>query len=313
MSQLAVSVKHLTKTYQTHKKEPGLRGSLKALFRREYQPVSAVNDVSFTIEHGELVGFIGPNGAGKTSTLKCLSGLLYPTTGEVNVLGFKPSDRKSEYKKQFTLVMGQKSQLWWDLPPMETFLLNKEIYEIREEIFKKTLNDLVDLLDVREVLHVQVRKLSLGQRMKCELIAALLHNPKILFLDEPTIGLDVTMQKVMRDFIKDYNEKYHATIILTSHYMDDVKALCDRVIMINHGQIMFDGKLKQIIDQYAENKIITYTSDQGMIIKLEVPRKQAAAKAAEIITSLSVEDITIEEPPIEAIIRHMFKDFNSTP
>jgi ABC-2 type transport system ATP-binding protein len=258
-----------------------------------------------------MVGFIGPNGAGKTTTLKCLSGLLYPTSGEVLVLGFKPWNREYEYLRQFSIVMGQKNQLWWDLPPIETFELQKDIYEIGDSEYKKSLHMLTDLMDVSDVLNVQVRKLSLGQRMKCELIAALLHSPKVLFLDEPTIGLDVTMQIVIRDFLRAYNAETKSTVILTSHNMDDVKSLCDRIIMINHGQIMFDGKLKQIIDKYAENKIITYTSDQGEIIKLEVPRKQAAAKAAEIITSLSVEDITIEEPPIEAIIRHMFSDFNS--
>ncbi|GAJ07890.1 unnamed protein product, partial [marine sediment metagenome] len=202
-----IKVKNLKKHFRIHQKEPGLAGSVKSLFSRKYEQVKAIDGISFEIDEGELVGFIGPNGAGKTTTLKCLSGLLYPTAGSVSVLDFTPWDRKPEFQKQISLVMGQKNQLWWDLPPMETFILNKEIYEVPEKQFKKTLNELVDLFELKDVLKVQVRKLSLGQRMKCELIASLLHLPKVLFLDEPTIGLDVVMQKKMRDFIKDYNRR----------------------------------------------------------------------------------------------------------
>src|SRR3989344_2035982 len=209
----AISVNHLKKYYQVHQKEPGLAGSVRSLFHRKYYDVKAVDDVSFTIEEGELVGFIGPNGAGKTNTLKVLSGLLYPTSGEVTALGYTPWDRKAAYQKQFSLVMGQKNQLWWDLPAIESFILNKEIYEVPDDQYKKTLDELVDLLDVKDFLKIQVRKLSLGQRMKMELIAALIHSPKILFLDEPTIGLDVVMQKKMRDFIKEYNQRFNSTII----------------------------------------------------------------------------------------------------
>jgi len=230
-----------------HQKEPGLRGSFKSLFNRKYYDVKAVDGVSLNIEEGELIGFIGPNGAGKTTTLKVLSGLLYPTSGAVSVLGYTPWERKPEFQKQFSLVMGQKNQLWWDLPAMESFILNKEIYEVPDIQYKKTLDELVELLDVKDFLKIQVRKLSLGQRMKMELIAALIHSPKILFLDEPTIGLDVVMQKKMRDFIKEYNKKYNATIILTSHYMDDVKELCNRVVIIDKGRILFDGALDEII------------------------------------------------------------------
>lgn len=318
-----ISVKNLKKHYKVHQKEPGLAGSIKSLFKRKYTTVKAVNDISFDIGEGELIGFIGPNGAGKTTTLKTLSGLLYPTSGEVSVMGYKPWDRKRDFQKQFALVMGQKNQLWWDLPAMETFILNREIYEIPKKQFDETLEKLIDLLDVRDILNVQVRKLSLGQRMKCELIAALLHNPKVLFLDEPTIGLDVVMQKVMRDFIKAYNKEFNSTIILTSHYMDDVKELCERVVVIDHGQILFDGKLQNVIDKYARNKLLEVTFSKEVDAKklsafgdvkefefpqakITVPRKQAASKASELLKKFPVADLNIIEPPIEAIIREVF-------
>ena len=318
-----ITVKNLKKYYQAHQKEPGLKGSLKSLFHRQYKDVKAVNDISFNIDEGELVGFIGPNGAGKTTTLKCLSGLLYPTSGELSVLGFEPWSRKHEFLKQIALVMGQKNQLWWDLPAMETFILNKEIYEIPQDRFKKVLNDLVDLLDVKDVLKVQVRKLSLGQRMKCELIAALLHSPKVLFLDEPTIGLDVVMQKKMRDFIKAYNQKYQASIMLTSHYMGDVQQLCQRVIIIDQGKILFDGNLTEIVKKYADHKVIKVVFNEPVNEKklkkigkikeyqfpqavLTVKRGVSNAAAAELLKSFPVADLNIEEPPIEDIIREVF-------
>jgi len=318
-----ITVKNLQKHYQVHQKEPGLVGSIKSLFHRQYEVVKAVDNISFQIDEGELIGFIGPNGAGKTTTLKCLSGLLYPTSGEVKVLGYTPWDRKHEFQRQFSLVMGQKNQLWWDLPAMETFILNKEIYEVPEEKFRPTLDKLVDLLDVKDILKVQVRKLSLGQRMKCELIAALLHNPKVLFLDEPTIGLDVVMQKTMRDFIKAYNKEFNSTIILTSHYMDDVKELCERVIIIDHGTILFDGKLQSVIDKYARNKIIEVVFGEDINqrklaefgdvkeyefprARITVPRKEAAHKASQLLKDFPVADLNILEPPIEAIIREVF-------
>ncbi len=322
-----VKVSRLKKFYQVHKKEPGLAGSVKSLFKRKYETVRAVNNISFSIDEGELIGFIGPNGAGKTTTLKCLSGLLYPTSGKVDVLGFNPWDRKPEFQKQFSLVMGQKNQLWWDLPPTETFILNKEIYEVPDKKYKKMLNELVRLLDVKDILNVQVRKLSLGQRMKCELITALLHSPKILFLDEPTIGLDVVMQKKMRDFIKEYNKRYKSTIILTSHYMGDVKELCKRVIIIDKGKIVFDGQLSEIIKKYADNKRISITlakevdpkkiEDIGKIKEFEYPklvitvkRDQASFIAAQILDKLPVADLNIEEPAIEDIIRELFTGKN---
>ena len=254
---MVISVSHLSKFYKIHKKEAGFLGSMKSLVKREYFDAKAVDDISFEIEEGELVGFIGPNGAGKTTTLKCLSGLLYPTNGHVSVLDYIPYERNYDYLKKIALVMGQKNQLWWDLPAQESFILNKEIYDIPDNIFNKTLEELSTLLDVKDVLNVQVRKLSLGQRMKCELITALIHSPKVLFLDEPTIGLDVVMQKKLRDFLKEYNKKYKSTIILTSHYMEDVKELCERVIIIDHGKILYDGKLENIVKEYAKNKFLS--------------------------------------------------------
>lgn len=282
-----------------------------------------MDGISFEIGEGELVGFIGPNGAGKTTTLKCLSGLLYPNAGEVSVLGFTPWERKAEFQKQMSLVAGQKNQLLWDLPPMETFLLNKEIYEIPSKQFSETQEELVKLLEIKDILNTQVRKLSLGQRMKCELVAALLHRPSVLFLDEPTIGLDVVMQKKLRDFIKEYNRRYQATILLTSHYMGDVKELCQRVIIIDKGKLIFDGQLSELVERYAPEKILSvvFSSefelkklDQiGEIRELNFPkaviavRKEAAnLAAAELLQHFPVADLNIEEVPIEEIIRQVF-------
>jgi len=320
-----ITVKNLRKYYRVYQKEPGLIGSIKSLFHRQYQDVKAVNDISFTIKAGELVGFIGPNGAGKTTTLKVLSGLLYPTSGKASVLGYTPFDRQPEFQKQFSLVMGQKNQLWWDLPALDSFILNREIYEIPPAKFDKTLKGLVKMLDLKDVLKIQVRKLSLGQRMKCELVAALLHSPKILFLDEPTIGLDVVMQKKIRDFIKEYNQKYQATIILTSHYMGDVKELCERVIIIDRGQIFFDGQLKEIIKKYADHKVLEIifsrqVSRQDLqkikdikIKEFDFPRavlttkrKSANQTAAKLLEKFPVADLNITETAIEDIIREVF-------
>ncbi|HMS22167.1 MAG TPA: ATP-binding cassette domain-containing protein [Candidatus Levybacteria bacterium] len=323
MSTSIISVSNLSKKYKVHKKDPGFAGSLKSLFSRKYETVEAVKDISFKIKEGELIGFIGPNGAGKTTTLKCLSGLLYPSGGKVEVLGFTPFQRKTAFLKQIALVMGQKNQLWWDLPPTETFLLNREIYEIPDKKYKETLNDLVELLDVKDVLNVQVRKLSLGQRMKCELIAALLHSPKVLFLDEPTIGLDVVMQKKLRDFLKEYNQKYNATIILTSHYMEDVRQLCERVIVIDHGTLLFDGKLDNLIHEYTHHKTISVILEKqvplhkleklGEIkehdfpkVVLSVKREDSNKITTRLLKDFPVLDLNIEEPDIEEIIREVF-------
>lgn len=320
----SVSVKKLTKYFKIYQKEPGLVGSVKSLFYRKHYDSKAVDNISFEIEEGELVGFIGPNGAGKTTTLKCLSGLLYPTSGQVSVLGFNPFDRKNEFLRQISLVMGQKNQLWWDLPPMESFLLNKEIYQVPGDIFKKTIDELSNLLEIKEVLHIQVRKLSLGQRMKCELVASLIHSPRVLFLDEPTIGLDVVMQKNLRNFIKGYNQRFKATIILTSHYMGDVEELCKRVIIIDHGKILYDGSLEQIIKKYAKNKLLTLIFSTpvereklkqfGEIkdydktkVKIAVPRENSNKVAAKILDEFPIKDLNIEDPDIETIIRFIFK------
>ena len=318
-----IQVKHLKKYYQVHKKEPGLKGSLKSLVRRKYEDVKAVNKISFEIEEGELVGFIGPNGAGKTTTLKCLSGLLYPTAGLVRVLDFDPWERKHQFLKQISLVMGQKNQLWWDLPAIESFILNREIYEIPKKQYEEALVELTKLLEVEDLLKVQVRKLSLGQRMKCELIAALLHSPKVLFLDEPTIGLDVVMQKKMRDFIKEYNRRKKSTIILTSHYMGDVQELCRRVIIIDKGKLVFDGDLAEIVDKYADHKLLSVVFAKefdskkldkiGKVKEFEFPkavisvkREAASVAASELLRNFPVEDLNVEEVPIEDIIREVF-------
>jgi len=318
-----IEVNHLKKYYQVHKKEPGLAGSIKSLFKRKYEDVKAVDNISFGIEEGELVGFIGPNGAGKTTTLKCLSGLLYPTSGKVSVLGYDPWDRKYDFLKQISLVMGQKNQLWWDLPAMESFILNREIYEIPKKQYEESLEELTTLLEVKDVLKIQVRKLSLGQRMKCELIAALLHSPRVLFLDEPTIGLDVIMQKKMRDFIKEYNRRKKSTIILTSHYMGDVKELCKRVIIIDKGKIVFDGELAEIVEKYADHKILSIVLSKeidprrleeiGEVKEFNYPkavisikREVASVASAELLQHFPIADLNIEEVPIEEIIREVF-------
>lgn len=320
---MVIDVKNLTKYYRVHQKEPGLFGSLKSLFNRKYYDAKAVDDISFSIKEGELIGFIGPNGAGKTTTLKCLSGLLYPTNGKVEVLGYTPFERKHPFLKQISLVMGQKNQLWWDLPAIDSFLLNKEIYEINDEKYKKTLDELIELLDVKDILQVQVRKLSLGQRMKCELIAALIHNPKILFLDEPTIGLDVVMQQKLRDFIKEYNKRYNATILLTSHYMKDVEQLCKRVIIIDHGKILYDGALADIVKKYVKNKTLSIVFEKpvskeklaklGDVLEFDettatisVPRERTSSIAADLLKIFPVDDLNIEETNIEEIIRDVF-------
>lgn len=320
---MVISVSHLSKYYQIHKKESGLVGSIKSLVARRYENVRAVDDISFTIAEGELVGFIGPNGAGKTTTLKCLSGLLYPTSGKVSVLGFTPFERKTDFLKRISLVMGQKNQLWWDLPAIETFLLNKEIYEIGSDQYKKTLSELVELLEIEHLLKVQVRKLSLGERMKMELIAALIHAPQVLFLDEPTIGLDVVMQKKMRDFIQEYNERHQSTILLTSHYMEDVRQLAKRVIIIDHGKLLYDGKLDNLVKKFAKHKVLsvvleTYVSpdklsEVGELVDYDFPkavirvaRSASNVAAAQLLQKFPVDDLNIEEPDIEDIIRDVF-------
>ncbi|KKU12336.1 MAG: ABC transporter [Candidatus Woesebacteria bacterium GW2011_GWA1_45_8] len=322
--QRAVLVDRLVKDFEVTQKEPGLVGSVSSIFSPKKKQIHALRGVSFSVMPGELVGFIGPNGAGKTTTLKILSGLLYPTSGLSQVLGFDPWERKPQYLKQISLVMGQKNQLWWDLPAVETFELNRAIYEIPKRQYRQTLDELVTLLDVGKLLKTQVRRLSLGQRMRMELIASLLHRPQVLFLDEPTIGLDILGQEKIRDFIYDYNRKFEATILLTSHNMEDLINLSRRVIVINEGRIIFDGALDELVNRFAKKKIITvYLSKEidmkqmehiGKVRKvqfpqvvLSVPRSTAAVAASEILQNFPVGDLTIEEESIEEIIGKVFK------
>ncbi len=318
-----ILVNHLSKHYEVHQKDPGFVGSLRSFFNRQYQTVRAVDDISFSINPGEIVGFLGPNGAGKTTTLKVLSGLLYPTVGEVNVCGFRSFDRKNEFLRQITLVMGQKNQLIWDLPAYESFEVNRAIYEISHSDFRAVLKELTDLLEIEPVLKKQVRKLSLGERMKCELAAALLHRPRVLFLDEPTIGLDVTMQVRVREFLAEYNRRHGATILLTSHYMADVVALCKRILVIDRGHLIYDGDLSALIERVAPYKHVRIVTSRpikaeelrgfGEIRSIDtleatlvVPRDRTSAVAAELFQALPIEDVTIEDPEVEDIISRIF-------
>jgi len=320
----AIIVDSLLKSFEFSEKQTGLLGGFKSLLAPKKKTIRALKSISFTINQGELVGFIGPNGAGKTTTLKILSGLLYPTSGFVQVIEHDPWKRDPKFLKNISLVMGQKNQLWWDLPARDTFNLNKEIYELADHKFKENLAELCKILDAEKLLDTQVRRLSLGQRMRLELIAALLHKPKVLFLDEPTIGLDVVGQQKIRDFIFDYNKRSSATIILTSHNMDDVIDLAKRVIVINKGEILFDGDLKDLTSKFAKEKIIkVYLGKSADIKKFEnigkvkrynfpqavisVPREASAIAAAELLQNFPVTDLTIEEEPIEEVIRRVFK------
>ncbi|NOQ67851.1 ATP-binding cassette domain-containing protein [Patescibacteria group bacterium] len=320
-----IKVENLSKSYEYYKKQPGLKASLKALFQRKKMHVKAIEKISFNIDEGELVGFLGPNGAGKTTTLKILSGILHPTDGKARVLGYEPWKRQKEYQKQFALVMGQKNQLWPDIPAMDSFVLNKEIYGLSNKEFKKNLSELVDVLDIKNSLAIQVRKLSLGQKMKCELAAALLHNPKVLFLDEPTIGLDVVAQKNIRDFIKKYNRERKTTVMLTSHYMEDISQLCKRIIIINLGKILYDGQLDDLIKKYAPYKLLNITFNNNGVKRHEIEKyglvdkfnqfnvtfKIDRAKIKEVAiailsSNLPVDDILIDEADIDDVIRKIF-------
>src|SRR5689334_12361071 len=321
----AISVQGLSKTFRTYKKQPGFKGAVKGLFRRRYEQTVAVKGVNFTLEEGELVGFLGPNGAGKTTTLKMLAGLLYPSSGSAAVLGYIPWERDDGYRRQFALLLGQKNQLWWDLPARESLELNAKIYGIPEDVLNRTVDEMTELLAVKEKLNVAVRELSLGERMKMELIASLLHQPKVLFLDEPTIGLDVVSQKTVREFLREYNAKHQTTVLLTSHYMTDIQALCKRVIIIDHGTIFFDGRLSEILDRFADFKLITiqcegaancsaeHLGKYGEIveqkpgtIQLKVKRDRVIAVCKALLDELQVSDIDIQEVPIEEVIRRIF-------
>jgi ABC-2 type transport system ATP-binding protein len=321
----AIEVQGLTKTYRTYKKAPGFRGAIRGLFKRDYETTHAAKDIRFAVEEGELVGFLGPNGAGKTTTLKMLAGLLYPTTGTARVLGYVPWERKDGYRRQFALLLGQKNQLWWDLPARESLELNSKIYGIPPDQFQRSVAEMTEMLDCKDKLNVMVRELSLGERMKMELIASLLHQPKVLFLDEPTIGLDVISQKTVRNFLREHNSRRKTTILLTSHYMADIQELCRRVIIIDHGSIFFDGKLSEIIDRFADFKLITIqyeaasVADRALLeecgevvdqsptqIKLKVKRERVIPVCKRLLDLFAVKDIDIEEVPIEDIIRQLF-------
>ena len=316
-----IRVSELTKIFNVPEREAGLRAAVKSLFRRKTRDVTAVDAISFEIGAGEVVGFLGPNGAGKTTTLKMLSGLLYPTSGEGRVLGHIPSRREKDYLRQITLVMGNRNQLQWDLPALDSFELNRAIYRLRREEFLQTRDEMIDLLDVGDLVRKPVRNLSLGERMKVEVVGSLLHLPRVLFLDEPTIGLDVTMQKRIRSFIAEYNRRHDATVLLTSHYMADVVALCKRVIVIHHGRILFDGALSALSDRFAAYKTIEVDLADGSVpldaygevlerdgdrTKLRVPKADTPRIAARLLGEQEVADLTIEDPPIEDVIESVF-------
>ncbi len=321
---MIITVQHLSKSFDYYKKELGLKNSIKNLFFRQKLTKAAVCDISFEIDEGEMVGFLGPNGAGKTTTLKVLSGILHPTGGKAAVLGYVPWERKKAFKMQFSIVMGQKNQLWWDLPANESLYLNKCIYEIEDRTYQSTLGELTELLDVKDLLNVQVRRLSLGERMKMELVAALIHQPRLIFLDEPTIGLDIVSQKRFREFFKYYNQVKKATVLLTSHYMEDVKDLCKRTIIVNQGRIVYDGDLQGVNEVFAESKLIrlqlsttvsadtlaafgTVKEHAEFTATLEVPRSDLKERSKLILDQLPVVDFNIEDIPVEEGIALLYQ------
>lgn len=316
-----ISVNHFSKVYKSAVKSDNV---LQNLFNRQYKESTAVDDISFEIGDNELIGFIGPNGAGKTTTMKTLAGILYPTSGEVSVLGYTPFDKKNEYLKQIGFIMGQKNQLLWELPVIDSFNLNKEIYEVPDTQYKKVLGDLVDLLEASSFIDRPVKTLSLGQRMRAELISALLHSPKVLFLDEPTIGLDIFAQTTITQFIKEYQAQYKSTIILTSHYMQDVQRLAKRVILIDHGHIIFDGKLSELVEKYSQQKTLNIILRKPIEtaslrlpkeveiqnnfpqLKLSLPRELLTDVITNVLKTIAYEDVTIEDETIEEIIKKSF-------
>ncbi|MCA9129803.1 MAG: ABC transporter ATP-binding protein [Planctomycetales bacterium] len=323
-----ISIENLSKSYRVYQKQEGLLAAVRGLWHREYRDVHAVRDVSLSVEQGEFVAFLGPNGAGKTTTLKLLSGVIYPSGGSANVLGYVPWKRENEYRRRFALVMGQKNQLWWDLPAQESFRLHEQIYRIPPEIFRHNLDELADLLAVQKLLGRPVRELSLGERMKMELIAALLHSPEVLFLDEPTIGLDVVAQHNIQRFLKYYQERRKITILLTSHYMKDIAALCKRVVVINDGAIQFDGSLSGIVDQFSSTQILRLQLAEGVsaegldrfasVESVELPkvtlrcnRQDVTRMLASILKQYEVADIAVEDPPLEEVIARLYEDHSS--
>jgi ABC-2 type transport system ATP-binding protein len=323
---LALSVEALSKSYHVPEREGGLGAAMRSFVRRKYRDVQAVREVSFEIRRGEIVGFLGPNGAGKTTTLKMLSGLLHPSAGDAHVLGFTPWERKADFLRAITLVMGQRNRLSWDIPAADSFLLNQAIYRIPDDEYQRTLAELNDLLELEPLLKKPVRNLSLGERMKCELAAGLLHRPQVLFFDEPTIGLDITAQARIRSFLREYNRRTGATVLLTSHYMADVTALCERIIMIHHGRLKYDGSLTELSQRLAPVKLIGVAlsdgapadlSRYGTLIsgegeggrqRIEVPADAVAATTARLLSDLPVQDLTIEDVPIEEVIEQAFRE-----
>jgi ABC-2 type transport system ATP-binding protein len=324
MDSTIIKVEGLTKVFRTYRKEEGLIGAVRGLFHRRHTETKAADSVSFSVGEGEFVGFLGPNGAGKTTVLKMLSGLLQPTSGCARVLGLDPSRRPVELKRQFALLMGQKNALWWDLPARESLELNRAIYGIERKQFEATVDELTELLDVRDKMGVMVRELSLGERMKMELIAALLHRPKVLFLDEPTIGLDVISQKKVREFLREYNRRHRVVTLLTSHYMQDIEELCERVILIDHGKIFFDGPLDEVTGRFTSTKVIGVDFSQALpesfippgsvlersplSIKVEVPRSEVPQACTALLAAAPVVDLSVEEVAIEEVIRRVFGD-----
>ncbi|WP_437191208.1 ABC transporter ATP-binding protein [Planctomicrobium sp. SH527] len=319
----AIVVQDLCKTYRVYQKQEGLWASVRGLFHREYKTVEAVRNVSLRIEPGEMVAFLGPNGAGKTTTLKLLSGLIYPTSGHAEVLGHVPWKRENAFRRRFSLVMGQKNQLWWDLPAQESFRLHREIYRIPAEDFDRRRDELVDLLEVRKLIAQPVRELSLGERMRMELIAALLHSPEVLLLDEPTIGLDVISQRRVQEFLRYYQAQRKITVILTSHYMKDVEVLCKRAVIINDGQIKHDGPLAEIVERFSQNKVISLqfapaVNPAGLErfgtvlestlprVKIEVERARVPDVLGAILAQYQVEDVGVQDRPLEEVIAEMF-------
>ncbi len=318
-----IEVERLSKHFQVHRRPPGLAAALRSLVHRTYETVRAVEEVSFSIGAGARVGFLGPNGAGKTTTLKVLAGLLHPTAGQVRVLGHVPQRRERELLSQITLVMGQKQQLLWDLPPSDTFAMNRAIYDLPARTFEETMGELVRLLEIADVIGKPTRKLSLGERMKCELAAALLHRPRVLFLDEPTIGLDIGMQATVRRFVREYNERFGATVILTSHYMDDVAALCPRIIVIDKGQLTFDGALDDLVHRMRPNKRVRVRLSRPITredaarfgavvaladgeVTLDVQKADVSACLGALLEALPCTDLTVEDPPLEEVVQDLF-------
>jgi ABC-2 type transport system ATP-binding protein len=317
----SVQLHNLRKVYRVHERDAGMKEAFRSLFARKHKDVVAVDNVTFEVAQGEIVGFLGPNGAGKTTTLKMLSGLLYPTSGSIKVLGYTPNKRESQFLKQITLVMGQRNQLTWDIPANESYELIRVIYNLSYADYKKTLDEMIELLEIGDLIRKPVRNLSLGERMKCEIAGALLHRPQVLFLDEPTIGLDVTAQKRIRGFITEYNKRHNATVLLTSHYMADVEALAQRVIVIHHGALLFDGKLADLVEKFSPNKTITLQLEDpsvdlagyGQVIQrtedsvvLRIPKAETAQTTSRLLANLPVTDMTIEDPTIEEVIEQVF-------